>query len=77
MNEFNAALEDLIKRAKGLPPMTERQREVQRFDFAYGNLACTTNHKPTRQAFALLAKSRGWTAPQFTEWAEDKAWWQR
>jgi hypothetical protein len=74
MNELDTALEDLLKKVKALPPMTKRQREEQSFDFAYGNLACTTNHKPVRQAFALLAKSRGWTAPQFTEWAEDKEW---
>jgi hypothetical protein len=68
---------DLFDESRKLPPMTTRERQIQSLDFAYGNLACTTNHKPTRQAFALLAKSRGWTAPQFTEWAEDKAWWQR
>jgi hypothetical protein len=69
------AFTDLFDEARKLPPMTARERQIQSLDFAYGNLACTTNHKPTRQAFAFLAKSHGWTAPQFTEWAEDKEWW--
>jgi hypothetical protein len=68
-------LEELYEKVRKLPPMTERQREEQGFSFSYGNLACTTNHKPTRAAFAKLARDRGWTEEQFAAWADTREWW--
>jgi hypothetical protein len=54
-----ARLEALLAEARALPPMTARQREEQAFDFAHGNLAASTDHKPQRDAFAKLAADRG------------------
>ena len=75
MIELEETLEDLLEKVRALPPMTVRQREEQSFGFAYGNLACTTNHKPTRSAFRALAAQRGWTEAEFEAWAKDKEWW--
>lgn len=72
MNHVN--FDDLLKRAHLPPPMTRREREAQLFDFAYGNLACTNNHKPTREAFAKLAQERGWTEKEFEMWAARYTW---
>lgn len=72
--ECDAAFKDLLEKVRALPEMTPREREVQSFSFAYGNLACTTNHKPTLSAFMALAWKRGWTPAQFEEWAKDKEW---
>ena len=68
-------LAELIERARKLPPMTARQREEQNFSFSYGNLACTTNHKPRREAFATLARTHGWTLEEFEAWAKNREWW--
>jgi hypothetical protein len=65
---------ELRKLIEGLPPPTPRQLEEQRFDFAYGNLATSTNHKPSRAAFWWLAQERGWTVEQFRVWAEGREW---
>ena len=67
-------LNDLIAKAKKLPPMTKRQRDERDMDFAYGNFACSSNHKPQRLAFRQVAQSRGWTQEEFDKWAEDKVW---
>jgi hypothetical protein len=71
------ALEALLEKVRALPPMTPRQREEQALDWTYGNLACSTNHKPARLAFAKVALSRGWTPEGFEAWAADKEWWDR
>lgn len=55
--------------------MTEREREEQRLDFAYGSLACSTNHKPSRKAFRVVAlEERGWTEEEFERWASEREW---
>jgi hypothetical protein len=49
-----------------------KDREEQAMSFAYNNLACSTNHKPQREAFEKLASERyGWSAERF------QAWWVR
>lgn len=72
------SLEDEYMKLKELarlaPEPTAEQREFQRFDFAYGNLACSTNHKPSREAFRNLALERGWSKDQFEKWAEEREW---
>jgi hypothetical protein len=73
MNRYAKAMCDIRK----LPPPTEREKQIQRFSYAYGNLACSTNHKPTLAAFAAMAKSEGWTPEEFTDWAKDLEWWER
>jgi hypothetical protein len=67
-------LEELMALARRLPPMSPRAREEQALDFAYGNLAASTHHKPTREAFADLARARGWTDERFERWALGRAW---
>ena len=58
-----------------MPPMTERERDEQRLSFAYGNLACTTNHKPSRSAFVkFIAEKIGWTLEEAEEWAAARTW---
>jgi hypothetical protein len=66
--------EELLALIRNTPLPTPEQLEEQRFDFAYGNLAASTNHKPSRAAFESLAKDRGWAAEQFNKWAEGKEW---
>jgi hypothetical protein len=65
---------ELRKLIEGARPMTPEEQEAQRFDWAYGNLACSTNHKPSRAAFLWLAQERGWAIEQFHKWAADKEW---
>jgi hypothetical protein len=48
--------------------------ELTKLDFAYGNLACTTRHAPSREAFAKLAAKRGIPDLDFAAWAKDKRW---
>lgn len=55
----------------------EARLDESALSFAYGNLACSTNHKPTREAFESLALGRGWTKEQFDAWADRKEWWKR
>jgi hypothetical protein len=58
-----------------LPPPSERERQEQALCFAYGQLACTEDHRPHRSAFAKLARDRyGWTAEEFSSWAEGRTW---
>lgn len=72
-------LEDEYARLKALtqklPPMTTTQREEQALDFAYGQLAASTRHKPSKEAFKVLALERGWTDERFKAWADQRAWW--
>ncbi len=75
--ECQEELDLLMKAARALPPTTEQQKREQRFDFAYGNLACTTNHKPSLRAFAQLAMKQGWTFFEFCDWAKGKEWFER
>lgn len=65
---------DLLAKARAMPPMTERQTQEQRLNFAHGNLACTTNHRPHLGAFWALAHRMGWTAEEFIAWAETRRW---
>ena len=66
--------EELLALIRGAPSPTPEQLEEQRFDFAYGNLAASTNHKPSRAAFESMPKDRGWTVEQFNKWAEERKW---
>lgn len=75
MFEVSKRLENLLKRLKELPPPTERERQEQTLSFAWGNLACSTNHKPSRSAFKNLARERyGWTDEEFDAWADRMRW---
>jgi len=67
----------LMEQAKLLPPPTEEERQLQRLDFAYGNLACSTNHKPDIEAFWAVAQQRGVSKDAFVKWAAGKRWWAR
>ena len=71
---MNLNAEELLALIRGTPSPRLEQLEEQRFDFAYGNLAASTNHKPSRAAFESLAKDRGWTVEHFNKWAEGKEW---
>lgn len=65
-----------VERFNALPPEEQaRHQELQSFSFAYGNLAMTTNHKPTRDAFRTMAIRRGWTEAEFDAWALELEWW--
>ena len=56
--------------------MTEYQAQL--LSFAYGNLAMTTNHKPTRAAFRRVAlETVGVSEQEFEEWADQREWWDR
>lgn len=66
--------EELAELVKNLPPMTEQQKRECRFDWVYGNLACSTNHKPTRSAFLKLALDDGWSETEFNLWAKSHRW---
>lgn len=54
--------------------MTPDQQLYQSLDFAYGNLACSSNHKPNREAFKTLAMERGMSASEFESWADKREW---
>jgi len=64
----------LLEAARRLPPMTAEERALQALNFAYGNLACTTNHKPARGAFRRMTADLGWPEERFAQWADDKEW---
>lgn len=56
-------------------PMTADEREEQAMSFAYGNLACSTNHRPVRSAFEEMVRNRGkWTPERFKQWADQLEW---
>ena len=66
--------EELSRLVRVAPSPTPEELEAQRFDFAYGNLAASTNHRPSRAAFFQLALERGWTTERFEAFAKDKEW---
>lgn len=68
-------IEKINQLLKECAPMTNKQRDLQNIDFAYGNLACSTNHKPRRAAFEKVAFDSGLTKEEFEAWAKDKEWW--
>lgn len=49
--------------------------DLQRLSFAYGNLACSTNHRPVRAAFEEVALGMGVSPEDFAAWAADREWW--
>lgn len=63
-----------VGRAHGKTRPVRRAAEAQALDFAYGNLAASTNHKPSRSAFAKLAAKRGWSLEEFETWATAYKW---
>lgn len=69
--------EELVEEARKLPPMTRDQRDEQALCFAYGNLACSTNHKPSRAAFWASAEKMEWSRERFEVWAAGRKWWDR
>jgi hypothetical protein len=54
--------------------MTQAQEREQRLDFAYGNLAASSNHKPRRGAFRSLALTMGMSEEAFDAWASQRSW---
>lgn len=54
--------------------MTPDQQLEQALDFAYGNLACTTHHRPSKEVFKTLAMERGMSATWFELWASKREW---
>jgi hypothetical protein len=58
--------------------MTREERDLQALSFAYGNLACTTNHRPLRSAFRAICVGPNtrmkWTQEQFDAWANAREW---
>lgn len=65
----------LLQKARELPPPTERHRQEQALSFTYGNLALSSNHKPSYQAFLRLAIDRyGWTPGEFQIFAASREW---
>lgn len=70
VRDKSLSVAELLELVRALPEPTPREREQQALSFAYGNLAASTNHKPSRAAFAKLASERyGWS-----EWAADLTW---
>lgn len=68
-------LKALLQQNLARHPISERERQEQALSFAYGNLACSRNHKPSRKAFVALAQSHyGWTAEEAEAWASTKKW---
>lgn len=73
-------LEEILRAAtklwEELPPKErERSRRSQLLSFSYGQLTCSTNHKPQRAAFQKVALSRGFTEAEFDAWADVRHWW--
>lgn len=54
--------------------MTPEQQLEQSLDFAYGNLGCSTHHRPSREAFKTLAMERGMSETWFNIWASQRVW---
>ena len=49
--------------------MTERERQEQSLSFAWGNLAASSNHRPSKDVFRKLASDRyGWSDADFESW---------
>jgi hypothetical protein len=55
-------------------PQTERQRQESTMSFAWGNLAVTSNHPPSKDVFRKIARERyGWTDEDFDAWWAKRA----
>jgi hypothetical protein len=75
---LNEELDRLLVLIRQLAPMTQHEQEEQQMCFAYGNLAASTNHKPTYRAFQSVALfDLHWTVAEFNAWAAERAWWVR
>jgi hypothetical protein len=49
--------------------------DFEKLDFAYGTLACSTNHKPSRAAFIKTAMDHlGMSHEEAELWASSKTW---
>jgi hypothetical protein len=66
--------EELLRRIKSLPPMTEEERKWQTLSFVYGNMMLSTNHKLTYRNGAYLADRLGISREDFARWAADRTW---
>ncbi len=67
---------ELAERIAAAPPLTERERHLQRLSFTYGNLACTTNHRPSKRAFRAAALANGVPEDVYDEF-EARVTWER
>lgn len=66
---------ELLALLAALPPPTAIDRQKQALCFAYGNLAASEHHTPSRSAFSGLARERyGWSDATFDEWARGRTW---
>lgn len=63
--------------AEEMSQPSQKDHNIQAIDFAYGNLAATTNHKPEREAFRALWVRRGLLAAEFDAWADKRAWYEQ
>lgn len=55
-----------------------KSRQLVAMNFAYGNLAASTDHRPCREAFRKMARDIfGWTDESFDEWARTKTGWRQ
>ena len=66
--------DELLAKVRGRKMSPAESRE-QALDFAYGNLAATSNHKPSRITFKVVALERGMTEAEFDAWADKREWW--
>ena len=74
VNEMS--FEELVERARALPPMSKDQRDEQTLCFAYGNLGLT-HEGCSRKAFKKLAAEKyGWSSDRFDAWSFGKEWKQ-
>jgi hypothetical protein len=68
--------EELLEKARNLPPMTEDEKSEQGLNFSYGNLALT-RVGCSRLAFKKLAMEKyGWSSDRFDTWSFGKEWKQ-
>lgn len=72
----NPTLAALIEQVRKLPKMTGEEHLLQAISFSYGNLAMTTNHKPTRAAFRKVWVDIGLAESKFDAWADQHQWWE-
>jgi hypothetical protein len=56
---------------------SQKDHDMRAIDFAYSNLASSTNHKPRRESFRTLWEDRGLPADEFDAWAGDRVWWEQ
>ena len=61
MTDEREELSQLMAMVHALPPMTLEERIRQKISFVYGNLAASTNHRPTsRAAVASAVWEKAW-----------------